>query len=101
MSYRTLKVHPDAEASRYVESTLRLRDLAASVILQALADLRCNDFRARASAFAFIRDDGGGMWADLLGIDRDAVRRAAPIIGTGGRPTHKRRRLNALLEAAA
>jgi hypothetical protein len=94
----TITLHPDCEPAA---SASPLRDLAASVILQALADLRCNDLAARTSALRFIRDMGGGVWADLLGIEREAIRRAAPIVHSGGKPAHKARRLAAMLDGAA
>lgn len=67
------------EASLHANACSELRDLAASVILQALYDLTCDQTRARESAARFIRREGGGIWADHLGIDRDAIRRAGAL----------------------
>lgn len=74
-----------------------LRDLAASVILQGLHDLCSSDAQARASAVHFIRRDGGGIWADYLGVDRALIRAAKrPLRSRGGRP---RRNAAALTDA--
>lgn len=67
------------DASLHAGARSELRDLAASVILQGLFDLTCTQARARESALRFIRRDGGGIWADHLGIDRDAIRRAGAL----------------------